>query len=337
MSIHITILGLGKIGASVGMALGKHSDQVECNGFDPQIQVAQQARKINAVSRTDMDLVEAVKGADVILLALPLDDVLDVLKAIASHIREEIVILDTSPAKMAVAAWVKEFLPARSHYVGISCMLNPRYLDDPRETIDAANANLFENSPLAIAVPAGTAGGALNLAADMARLLGAQPFFCDLAEMDGLTASTQLLPQLVSTALLNATLDQSGWTDARKFAGAFFASASSAISSREESLSLREEALLNKTNLLRSLDGYQAALQALRSDIENDRADQLEQRLEHARMGRSKWVTGLQKPGWQADAGTQPEMPKPGDFLKQQFGFFSRLSGKNPTKPEKKD
>jgi prephenate dehydrogenase len=336
MSIQLTILGLGKIGASAGLALGRHSNQVERCGFDPHYPTTQLARKIGAVDKIEIDLSDSIKNADVVFLAMPLNDIQATLKTIAAHLREEAVILDTSPAKTKVANWIKELLPARRHYVGISSMLNPRYLNDPRESIEAAVIDLFENCPMAIAAPAGTPGAAIDLAADLSRLLGAQPLFCDLAEMDGLIASTQLLPQLVSTALLNASLDSPGWADARKFAGSFFTGASSAIAGRQESASLRDAALLNKIDLLRSLDGYLSALQTLRDNIADDQSDLLEERLEHARVGRIKWWNEHQKPDWQNNRSIPAEMPKPGDFWKQQVGFFSRMPGRQSTKPEKK-
>ena len=337
MSIQITILGLGRIGASAGLALGRHSNQVERTGFDYQYAIATQAKKIVAVDRIEVNLPDSVKQADVILLALPLNKLRETLKTIAPNVRAGAVILDTSPAKESVAAWVKELLPAKRYYVGINAMLNPRYLADQGESIEAAAADLFENSPMAIASPEGTAGAAITLAADLSGLLGASPFFCDLAEMDGLTASTHLLPQLVSTALLNATLDQPGWRDASKFAGADYAAASSGIAGREESASLRAAALLNKTHLLRSLDATLAALYGLRDDIENDQAEQLESLLEHARVGRAQWWNERHKLYSQTNELQVIEMPKAGDFWKQQVGGFSRLSGTRPPKREKKD
>ena len=333
MSIQVTILGLSKIGASFGLALGRHPDQVERTGYDPQIQICQAARKINAVDRIGMDLLDVVRNADVVLLALPLHLLKDFLIAIGPNIRPEAVFLDTSATKASVASWVQEFLPVKCHYVGLWSRLNPLYLDDLRESIEAAAVDLFENCPMCIAAPSGTPAAALDLAANLSLLLGARPLFCDLAEMDGLISSTQLLPQLVSTAFLNGTLDQPGWTDAGKFAGVFYAAASSSISARGESSSLQQAFLLNKVHLLRCLDGFQSALQALRSDIENNQADQLELRLEHARSGRMKWLDSFHQP----DQGMMNSvMPKPGDFWRQQVGFFARSPRKRPTKPDQK-
>ncbi|HCC78640.1 MAG: hypothetical protein A2X25_10000 [Chloroflexi bacterium GWB2_49_20] len=337
MSIQITILGLGRIGASAGLALGRHSNQVERTGFDYQNAIAMQAKKIDAVDRIEVNLPDSVKQADVVVLTLPLNKVRETLKTIAPNVREGAVILDTSPAKESVAAWVKELFPTKRYYVGINPLLNPLYLADQDESIESATADLFENGSMAIAAPEGTSGEAITLAANLSGLLGASPFFCDLAEMDGLTAFTHLLPQLVSTALLNATLDQPGWRDGSKFAGSDYAAASSSIAGHEESASLCAAALLNKTHLLRSLEATLAALYGLRDDIENDQGEQLESLLEHARVGRAQWWNERHKLASQANELQSAGMPKAGDFWKQQVGFFSRLSGTRPPKREKKD
>ena len=336
MTIQITLLGLSRIGASVGLALGRQPGQFERTGLDSLTPSAAQAVRMQAVDRLANDPAESVQQAQVIFLSMPLQHIWQTLQSIATQVLPETVILDTSPAKVRVSAWVRELIPVACHYVGVHPGLNPKYALDQDESFTTACADLFEGGVMALAAPAGTPSGALNLAADLAGVLGAQPFFCDLAEMDGLTASTCLLPQLVSTALLNATLGQPGWRDAVKFAGAEYAAATSGIAGREESASLREAALLNKTDLLRSLDASLAALQALRSDIANGQAEALEKKLEAARFGRQDWLKKLRQPGRQASASPGTEMPQKGDFLKQQFGFLLKRPAPRSEPPEKK-
>ncbi len=337
MSIQITILGLDRIGASIGMALGRHSVQVDRIGFDHKHASAMHARKINAVDRVELNLSKSIKQADVVFLTMPLHLVRETLKTIAPDVRAGLVILDTSPAKQNVAAWVRALIPLRFHYLGITPLLDSRYLNNQDESIQSADIDLFENSLMSIASPDGTDPAAIKLAADLCGLLGAAPFFCDMAEMDGFTTSTRLLPQLVSTALLNTTLNQPGWMDASKFSGAEYATVSAGIAGRDESASLREAAILNKTNLLRNLDGMLAALYALRDEIENDQVSQLESKLESAREGRLKWWHERQRMDPLGKEFRVAEMPKAADFWKQQMGFLSRLSGSHNSKPEKKD
>lgn len=337
MSIQVTILGLDRTGASIGLALGRHPDQFERTGYDPQPATAMQARKIHAVDRVELNLLKAVKQAEVILLALPLAQVKETLQTIAPAVREGIVILDTSTVKQAVVDWTNEFFPVRHHYVGMTPILDPGHLMEQDESIHSATPDLFKNGLMAIGAPVKTETAAIGLASDLCHLLGAAALFCDLAEMDGFAASTRLMPQLVSAAVLNATLDQPGWADAGQFTGAEYAAVSSNISVTEESASLSEAAVLNKTNLLRSLDGVLAALYALRDDIESDLTGELETKLKNAREGRARWWLERQKMGARGNELQAGEMPKAGDFWKLQIGFLNRLSEPRPGKPKKKD
>lgn len=337
MSIHITILGLDKIGASTGLALGKHSDQFERTGFDHKHTTAMQARKIKAVDQVELNIIKSVKQADIIFLALPLNLVKETLASIAPVVRSGVVIIDNSPAKQSVATWVSELIPTKCHYVGITPLLDPAHFDNRDGSIQSASTELFENSTMAIAAPNNTDAAALKLAADLSGLLGASPFFCDMAEMDGFTTSTRLLPQLVSAALLNATINQPGWIDAGKFSEAEYSTVSSGIGENDESVSLQEAIKLNKANILQSLDGMLTALYALRDDNENDQSNQLGLKLENARVGRLKWSHDRQNLSAANKELQATEMPKAGDYWKQQMGFLSRLSGPRPSKPEKKE
>ncbi|MBV5323492.1 hypothetical protein JZU51_01860, partial [bacterium] len=89
----------------------------------------------------------------------------------------------------------------------------------------------------------------------------------DLVESDGLMSTTHLLPQLLSAALLNATIDQPGWLDARKVAGSAYATVTAGLSYQDEIASLQMSALHNRASVVHALDVTLAALRGLRDDI----------------------------------------------------------------------
>ena len=73
--LQVSIIGLGLIGASAGLALRRHTDRVTVVGHDPNPTAAGTAKKAGAVDRTEWNLINAISGADRVLLALPLDQV----------------------------------------------------------------------------------------------------------------------------------------------------------------------------------------------------------------------------------------------------------------------
>jgi prephenate dehydrogenase len=120
MTVKITIIGLGQIGASLGLALANHKDQVTTLGHDKSPETARKAQKQGAVESISYNLPASIEGADVIVLAIPFDEIYETLKIIAQDVREDAVVMDTGPVKSVVAEWAKELLPPKRHYVGLT-------------------------------------------------------------------------------------------------------------------------------------------------------------------------------------------------------------------------
>ncbi len=99
MAIQITIIGLGQIGASIGLALAERKDSIERVGHDIDPGVAKQAQKLGAVDRIEYNLPRSVENADVVLLSIPVDQMRETLEIIAADLKEGCVVLDTAPVK----------------------------------------------------------------------------------------------------------------------------------------------------------------------------------------------------------------------------------------------
>ena len=329
MTVRITIVGLGQIGTSVGLALTEHNKLVYRVGHDIDLANARLAEKMGAVDKVMINLPSAVREADIILLSLPIDQIRDTLSVIASDLKEGAVVMDTGPVKEVVASWAKESLPAECFYVGLTPVLNPAYLHEVGSGTQAAYADLFRNGLIAIVSPPGTPSEAIKLAADLTRLLGSSPLFADPLEIDGLMAATHILPQLMAAALLNATVDQPGWQEGRKVAGRAYAEATRPVVHATESKTLRESALLNRQNVLRRIDGAIASLQAIRNDIDNDDSEALEVRLSRARQGQEQWWQQRLAADWANEGIPRTETPKTSDLFGRLIGI-----GRKPKEDE---
>ena len=194
--------------------------------------------------------------------------------------------------------------------------------------IDAARADLFRDGLVAIVAPPRSASEAIKLSADLTRMLGANPLFADPVEIDSLMAATHILPQLISAALLNATVDQPGWREARKVAGRAYAEVTSPSVFLSQPKALRSSTILNRENVLRVMDSLIAALQALRSDIENEDQDGLDERLERARQGRDLWWRQRQAADWVEDAYPSADVPAGSEVFGRLLGLSRRSKKK---------
>src|SRR3990172_2924304 len=85
MPIQIALIGLGRLGGSIGMALGAQNG-LQIAGFDRDPDAMRVAQSRGAVHRTEWNLINAVEGADLVLLALPLAEQRDILAALAPRL-----------------------------------------------------------------------------------------------------------------------------------------------------------------------------------------------------------------------------------------------------------
>ncbi len=328
MAIRLTIIGLGQIGTSVGLALADHKELLYRVGHDKEVKIARQAEKLGALDRVEINLPKAVREANLVLLSLPVDQIRETMALIAPDLKEGAVVMDTGPIKEAVASWAAELLPAARHYIGLTPVLNPAYLHEAGSGVQAARADLFHKGMMAIVAPPRAHSDAIKLAADLTRLLGAMPFFADPAEIDGLMAATHTLPQLLAAGLLNATADQPGWREGRKVAGRAYAEATGPIAYMDEVHALTASALINQPNVKRVLDGVIASLQAMRGDIEKGDAEALDERLERARNARQKWWGDRQMADWANEDVPQVSVPENPGVLGRLFGISGRTKSR---------
>ena len=92
MTVQITIVGLGQLGASVGLALGSRQDDIHRVGHDKNSEAAKAAQKKGAVDDVKNNLPAAVREADIVLLSLPIDEIRATLEVIAPDLREGAVV-----------------------------------------------------------------------------------------------------------------------------------------------------------------------------------------------------------------------------------------------------
>jgi prephenate dehydrogenase len=251
----------------------------------------------------------------------------ETLELIASDLKEGAVVIDTAPVKSAVAAWARELIPRGRYYIGLVPALNPEVLHDTKIGQDAARADLFQKGLMVIDAPPGTPGEVVQLASDLARLLGATALLADMAESDGLVARMHLLPQLVAAALLNTTVDQPGWQEARKVGSRAYAAVTAGLAYQDEIDSLRMSALQDRANIVHALDVMIASLRGLRDDIESGDEEGVAARLEQALEGRNRWLQERLAAEWSI-----VDDRKPVDIPSFAERFFGGAFQKRPAK-----
>jgi prephenate dehydrogenase len=318
MTVQLTIIGTGRIGTSLGLALAEQKDQIFRIGHDRSSEHARQAEKLGAFDKIVSNLYAAVDKSDIIVLALPVDEALATLKLIANDLKEGSVVMHASTNLVAACAQAKELLPAERHFVTLAPSLNPEYISETQKGPEAAHADLFKRSVITIAAPQGSDSGVVKLAADLTAMLGAKPYFADPLEYDGLTAGSNTLPKLAAAALINAVTDQPGWQEGRKLAGGAFAQISELLMHLDEEKALGKSALLNRDNSVRVIDNLIIALRQMREAIANEDEEALKGLFEKAIKDRETWLKDRYTSSWEKGAET-PGLPSASESLSRMF------------------
>ncbi len=298
MKIQLTILGLGQIGTSVGMALADHKDQFERVGHDKSRAAANQAKEKDALDRITTTLSEAVKDADIVLLALPFQEIYPVLEHIAQDLKEDALVMDTGPLKQPVLKWAEELLPENRYYVGLTPVIDSPYLEDLTFGPETAQKDLFSSSLMAVVSGSRSSEAAVNAAVSLVQLLGASPYFTDPAEIDGLMTMTHIMPRLLAAALQKTTHDAPGWREARKFTGKAFTQVTNPLTQDDAPGALAAAVIYNRENTTRVLNDVIRTLVEIRDLSETPGQKDLEELFTKLQKDRELWWVDRRESRW---------------------------------------
>ena len=321
----ITIIGLGMVGASLGLALQQAEVASAIVGHDLDPLASTKAKKLGAVDRTYWNLISACEDADLVILAIPVGAIEDTLEAIGADLRPGCVVMDTTAVKAPVMVWAARHLPAGIHFVGTNPILSTTV--PGRGGLEGARADLFQRGLFCI-VPSTTADAAsVKLVTDLVSIVGARPLFLDAAEHDGLLAAVDHLPDLLALAMLETVIHQPMWRELRKVAGPGFGASTQLVTAA--SLAQSELYGLNRENVIRWLDALSHSLTTIRESLAAGQSEALTEQFQKAFEERQQWLAGRTTGEWHE--GPRTEMPPKMSLMDTFLGTFWR---RNPRKEE---
>lgn len=257
----ITIIGLGRLGASIGLAIKKSPLEVTVIGHDIDRDQAQKVLdEVGAVDKVEWNLVNAARKADILVLAIPVSELEATLSAVGQDLQEHTLVIDLSHLKGDGVKWAKQYI-TQGHYVGAAPVLPPASMADGRTDVTTASADLFHNGGFCIMPSASVEPAAVETAVNFGLLLGARPFFLDPDEYDSLLQGTETLPNLAAAAMFSAIHKATGWRDILRLAGQPFALSTRPL---ENETDIALMALHNREASLRWLDTMMDELKLMR-------------------------------------------------------------------------
>jgi prephenate dehydrogenase len=145
----VAVLGLGLLGGSVALAARARGAAQTVSGATRRPDVLDEARRIGAVDEAG-SYEDAVRGADLVVLATPLFAMEEVVRHIAPHLSDGAVLTDVGSVKGSLADTLPGLLPPGPSYVGSHPMAGSH-----RRGLDHAREDLFEGAPCIVTGAAG--------------------------------------------------------------------------------------------------------------------------------------------------------------------------------------
>ena len=266
--MRLAILGTGLMGTSIGLRLKREGQPgaFELVGYDKYYEVAQTALRARAIDRVASTAREAVEGADLVIIAVPVLAIRVLLEEIAPAVRADAVITDTGSTKAEVLRWAAEYFPTHEGFVGGHPMAGKTEAG-PR----AADADLFVDARWVIVPAVHSSDNAIEQVTALAESMGAKPMIMDAAEHDAYVAAISHMPQLAATALFSMVRASEAWPELSMLAAGGFKDMTR-LSATDAAMAF-DIAVTNREHATHWLDRYIAALRELRdrvADIDGD-------------------------------------------------------------------
>ena len=322
-TLSVAILGLNRVGTSVGLALKRYMDDggsntFTINGYDVNAKTVDKAKQLGAIDTSTRKVFEAVTGCDIVVVCVSYEEVRSVFKAIAPDMRDGVVILDASPLKQPSMTWADDYFSDDQHLIGITPITNPKYLFSPRDTIDEASADYFEDSAILLTPSVSAVKEAVDLAFNFCQILGSKPRFLDPLEHDKLLMQTDGVPKMLGVALFYQLMTRDNWDDVQWFTNpAFGALTRPLFDTHPDAL---RDMLLNENEVMaRSLDELIDVLQQFRDMLRDNDRSTIEGILSDTSEAYEEWVNHRYRADWDAES-KQPDVSGSGGIMRSFLG-----------------
>ena len=197
----VTIVGLGLLGGSVGLAVQANMPGARVVGYDADADVRQKARELGLAHSIAETPGEAARGSDLVVLCVPVGAMGAAAAALAEGLSPDAVISDVGSSKGSVARALAEALPGH-HIIPAHPVAGTE-----RSGPDAGFATLFANRWCIVTPPEDADSGAVARVVAFWEALGARVETMDPDHHDKVLAVTSHLPHLIAYTIVGTASD----------------------------------------------------------------------------------------------------------------------------------
>jgi prephenate dehydrogenase len=288
----VIVIGCGLIGGSICLALKRKRRNWRIIGLDlhERVEAIKEAGICDEVHSVE-EASEYLPAATVVILATPVEILLDQLEKIAPYLEQGTVVTDVGSTKMCIMEKARKVIPEGAFFVG-----GHPVAGSEKTGVEAADPLLFSERVYAICPNPDTPPEALLQVIDLVEDLMALPVTIEPEEHDRIMATVSHVPQLVAIALMHAALEEDathglldmvagrGFLDLTRIAASDFPIWQGILET-------------NKESILKSLDRFEKSLTLLRDALNSKNVAPLwEQVSQHRRRMSLESLPRMRKP-----------------------------------------
>ncbi|MGF1529693.1 MAG: prephenate dehydrogenase [Candidatus Competibacterales bacterium] len=258
----LCIVGVGLIGGSLARALKAVAAVGVVVGAGRSRESLERAVALGVIDRYGLDVAEAVVGADVIVVAVPLGAVAPCLAAVAKGADPDAVITDVASAKGAVVAAAKA---AFGGVVPQNFVPGHPIAGTEHSGVEASFAELFQGRQVILTPLAETSAAAQRRVHALWQTTGAQVVDMGVEHHDQVLAATSHLPHMLAYTLVDSLARRDERTEIFRYAAGGFRDFTRIASS--DPTMWRDICLANGEALLAAMADFRADLDQLQEAI----------------------------------------------------------------------
>jgi cyclohexadieny/prephenate dehydrogenase len=192
----LTIVGVGLIGGSIGLAAKRRGAAERVIGVGRKRESLERSRDLGAVDEFHLDLLRGVAEAEIVVFCTPVNQIAEQVLATARNCSPDTLLTDAGSTKAAIVRQVEKELTGVVTFVGS----HPLAGSEKRGS-DFADADLFRDRLTIVTRTPQTDAKALERTSSFWRALGSRVQIMDPEEHDRTLALTSHLPHLLASAL----------------------------------------------------------------------------------------------------------------------------------------
>ncbi|MEN8351362.1 bifunctional prephenate dehydrogenase/3-phosphoshikimate 1-carboxyvinyltransferase [Acinetobacter towneri] len=286
----VAFIGLGLIGSSLARVMLAENLSQHIVASTRSEKTLQDALELGLIEQGFNNPVDAVQGADLVVLALPVQATEKVLRLIQPHLADNVILTDVGSTKGSVVAAAKavfgEHLPAG--FVPGHPIAGAEHTG-----VHAGKVDLFANHKVILTPLPSSAPWAVNKLIQMWESAKAEVICMDVEKHDEVLAYTSHLPHLMAFNLVEQLANREDNLDIFRYAAGGFRDFSRIAASDPQMW--HDIFLANKTALLKAVDGFESQLAIIRQLIEQEDSHALMGLLGHAQAARQHFNHMLAK------------------------------------------